>query len=161
VTGPHPADVLVPFIRNELDEAERRRVARHLEGCEECRTTAADFQAILERLAATPPPVPDPHWGRYRADLRARLEARRGAPWRRWMRPLPVAMAAAATTAVILTLTLGDRGVTNGDIKSLDEAAVAGRLDLLDKRAIVERLDLLEDLDVIHDLDQLVDTREG
>ena len=161
MTGPHPADALVPFIRNELDEAERRRIATHLEGCEECRTTAADFQAILERLAATTPPVPEPHWGRYRADLRARLEARRDAPWRRWLRPLPVAVAAAATTVVILTLTLGGRGLTNGDIKSLDEAAVAGRLDLLDKRGIVERLDLLEDLDVIHDLDHLVDTREG
>jgi anti-sigma factor RsiW len=161
VTSSHPADALVAFVRNELDEGARRRVVTHLEGCEECRTTAADFQAILERLATTPLPVPEPHWGRYRADLRARLEARRATPWRRWLRPLPVAVAAAATTAVILTLTLGDRGMMNGDIKSLDEAAVAGRLDLLDKRAIVERLDLLEDLDVIHDLDQLVGTREG
>ena len=161
MTGPHPGDALVGHLRNELDPAERERVAAHLEICEECRTASADFQAILERLAATTPPVPEPHWARYRAELRARLVARRRPSWRRWLRPVPVAVAAAATAAVALTLTLGDRGVTNGDIKSLDEAAVAGRLDLLDKRAIVERLDLLEDLDVIHDLDQLVDTREG
>jgi anti-sigma factor RsiW len=161
VTGPHPDDALVDYLRNELDEGERRRVATHLASCEACRTAVTDFQAILERLAATAPPVPEPHWGRYRAELRARLAARHQAPWRRWLRPLPVAVATAAMVVAVLTLTLGDRGATRGDIRSLDEAAVAGRLDLLDKRDIVERLDLLEDLDVIHDLDQLADTREG
>jgi anti-sigma factor RsiW len=160
VTGPHPDDALVGYVRNELDEAERRRIATHLERCEPCRAAVADFQVLLERLADTPLPVSDPHWGRYRAELRARLQKRLPAPWRRWVRPFPVAVAAAAMAVAILTLTL-EQPALNGDIKSLDEAAVAGRLDLLDNRAIVERLDLLEDLDVIHDLDQLVDTREG
>ncbi len=81
MTGPHPGDALVGYVRNELGEAERRRVAAHLEGCEACRGTVGDFQVILERLADTPLPVSDPHWGRYRAELRGRLQAR-PAPWR-------------------------------------------------------------------------------
>jgi anti-sigma factor RsiW len=160
VTGSHPEDALVGYVRDELGEAERRRVAAHLETCKACRGTVSDFQAILARLTDTPLPVSDPHWSRYRAELRARIDGRPRAPWRRWVRPLPVAAVSALAATVILTLALGER-TGNGDIKSLDEAAVAGRLDLLDHRAIVERLDLLEDLDVIHDLDQLVDTREG
>lgn len=158
--GPHPDDALAGYVRGELDSAERGRVATHLEGCETCRGVVADYQIILQRLADTPLPVPEPHWSRYRADLRARLATRRAGARRWWLRPLPVAVAAAAAAAVALTLSLGERPL-NGDIRSLDEAAVAGRLDLLEKRAIVERLDLLEDLDVINDLDQLVDTREG
>jgi anti-sigma factor RsiW len=160
VTGSHPGDTLVGYLRGELDAAERGRVTSHLERCEACRAAVADYQVILQRLADTPLPAPEPHWSRYRADLRVRLETRRAGTWRRWLRPLPVAVAAAAAAAVALTLTLGERPL-NGDIRSLDEAAVAGRLDLLEKRAIVERLDLLEDLDVINDLDRLVDTREG
>ena len=160
MTGSHPDDALVSYVRGELDTAERGRVATHLERCEACRAAVADYQIILQRLADTPLPVPEPHWSRFRADLHARLETRSAGPRRRWLRPLPIAVAAAAAAAVALTLTLGERPL-NGDIKSLDEAAVAGRLDLLEKRSIVERLDLLEDLDVINDLDRLVDTREG
>ena len=160
MTGRHPDNALVGYLRDELSEDERRRVATHLDDCEACRSAVGDFQVLLGRLRDTPLPVTDPLWARYRAELRARLEERRRpALWRRWLRPLPVAVAA-ATAVVVLALTLGDRTL-NGDIKSLDEAAVAGRLDLLDKQDIVERLDLLEDLDVIHDLDQLVGTREG
>lgn len=162
MTGPHPDVALVAYLRGELDATERSRVEAHLGGCTECRAAASDFQAILERLAATAPPAPEPHWGRYRAELRARVDARSRRGFTRWLRPLPVAMAAAATAALVLTLALGDRVTTpNGDLASLEEAALAGRLDLLDKRAIVERLDLLEDLEVIRDLDRLTGTREG
>jgi anti-sigma factor RsiW len=166
VTEPHPDTALVPYLRGELEADERRRVETHLAGCQACQAAASDFQAILERLAGKAPPAPEPHWGQYRAELRARLDApaRRGwsRRWSPWLRPIPVAMAAAATAAVVLTLTVGERGTSpNGDVASLEDAALAARLDMLDKRAIVERLDLLEDLEVIHDLDRLAGTREG
>lgn len=161
MTEPHPETALLPYLRGELEADERRRVETHLAGCQACQATANDFQVILDRLAATVPPAPEPHWGRYRAELRARLDA----PARRrssWLRPIPVAMAVAVTAAVVLTLTVGERGTSpNGDVASLEEAALAARLDMLDKRAIVERLDLFEDLEVIHDLDRLAGTREG
>lgn len=155
---PHPDVALVSYLRGELDAAGRRRVEAHLADCRECQEAASDFEAILERLAATTPPVPEPHWGRYRAEVRARLDARRR---RRWLQPMPVAMAAAATAAVVLTLTLGGRIGPNGDAVSFEDAALTPPLDLLDKRAIVERLDLLEDLEVIRNLDRLADAREG
>jgi anti-sigma factor RsiW len=177
VTEPHPETALLPYLRGELEADERRRVETHLAGCQACHATASDFQVILDRLAATVPPAPEPHWGQYRAELRARLDApaRRGwsrgvsserhgrsRGWSRWLRPIPVAMAAAVTAAVVLTLTVGERGTSpNGDVASLEEAALAAHLDMLDKRAIVERLDLLEDLEVIHDLDRLAGTRAG
>lgn len=162
MTGPHPDVALVAYLRGELDASGRQGVEAHLADCAECRAAASDFQAILERLAAGPAPAPEPHWARYRAELRARVNARGRRGFAPWLRPLPVAMAAAAIAAVALTLTLGDRAAgPNGDLASLEDAALAGRLDLLDKRAIVERLDLLEDLEVIHDLDRLTGTREG
>ena len=162
MTDSHPDLALVPYLRGELEAAERSRVEAHLAACAECRAAASDFQAILGRLALTAPPAPEPHWGRYRAELRARRDAAARRARRQWLRPLPVAMAAATAAAIVLTLTLGERASgPNGDLASLEDAALAGRLDLLDKRAIVERLDLLEDLDVIRNLDRLAGTREG
>jgi anti-sigma factor RsiW len=162
VNGPHADLALAPYLRGELDATERNQVEAHLADCEECRAAATEFQAILERLAATAPHAPEPHWGRYRAELRARLDARARRVRPRWLRPLPVAMAAAAAAAIVLTLTVGERASgPNGDLASLEDAALAGRLDILDKRAIVERLDLLEDLEVIENLDRLAGTREG
>jgi anti-sigma factor RsiW len=162
VTEPHVDTALVPYLRDELASDEREHVERHLAACAACRAAAADFQAILERLATTAPPVADPDWVRYRAELRARVGASRRTPRARWLRPLPVGLAAAAAAAIVLTLTLAQQGRgPNGDLASLDDAALATRLDLIDTRPVVERLDLLEDLDVIRDLDRLADTREG
>ena len=161
MTEPHVDTALVSYLRGELSADERQRVERHLEACESCRAAAEDFRVIRERLAATPPPVAEPHWGRYRAELRARLEAsgrRRRAGW--LLRPVPVAMAAAAVAAIVLTLTVGQHGGGPGDAV-VDDAVLATRLDMIDKRPIVERLDLLEDLDVIRDLDRLASPREG
>jgi len=167
VSEPHVETALVPYLRGELPAGERRQVEEHLADCASCRAAAEDFRLIRERLATTPPPVAEPHWGRYRAELRARLETvsrrRRGAGSPRralWLRPVPVAMAAAAMAAVVLTFTVAQRGGLNGDVTA-DDAVLATRLDMIDKRPIVERLDLLEDLDVIRDLDQLANPREG
>ena len=69
MTDSHPDLALVPYLRGELEAAERSRVEAHLAACAECRAAASDFQAILGRLALTAPPAPEPHWGRYRAEL--------------------------------------------------------------------------------------------
>jgi len=162
VTEAHVESALVPCLRGELAGDERQHVERHLAACASCRAAAADFQAILERLATAPPPVVEPDWVRYRAELRARLGTSGEKPRAWWLRPLPIGLAAAAAAAVILTLaaTREGRG-PNGDLAALDDDALAVGLDIIDNRAIVERLDLLEDLDVIRDLDRLADTREG
>src|SRR5204863_7679206 len=113
VNEPHVDTALVPYLRGELPADERARVERHLEACESCRGAADDFRLLRERLVATPPPVAEPHWGRYRAELRARLEPSRGRRRAAWLRPVPVAMAAAMLAAVVLTFTVAQRPGSN------------------------------------------------
>lgn len=161
----HPEAQLIAYLKGELAEADRRRVADHLVGCPECARALEEFKKILQDLAASVPRPPEIHWGAYRAELRAKLEARRR-PVRGWewlRRPLPVALGAAvAGVLLIFVLQSGtDRPAVPGDLAFLEETAVASRLDLLRQYSVLERLDLLEDLDVIQHLDQIAPTREG
>ncbi|HZF02941.1 MAG TPA: hypothetical protein VE932_01260 [Patescibacteria group bacterium] len=116
---------------------------------------------LLARAAAAAPPPPEPHWGDYRAQLRARLQARRsvGARLRGWWaRPAPIALTIGLAAALLLfTLHPVER---RPDLAALDEAVLGARLELLEHYRVVERLDLLEELDVIRQLDR-VPTREG
>jgi hypothetical protein len=116
---------------------------------------------LLARVAAAAPPPPEPRWAEYRAQLRARLEARHslGARLRRWWaRPAPIALSFGLATALLLfVLHPIDR---RPDFAALDEAVLGARLELLEHYRVVERLDLLEDFDVIRQLDH-VPSREG
>jgi predicted anti-sigma-YlaC factor YlaD len=159
----HPERELIPFLRGELDTAAREGVARHLEGCGACRAALDDAAGLLRDLARTVPAPPEIHWGRYRAEVRERLEARRTAraSWRRWLTwPVPVAASAALAAALLLVtlLPLGpgvQRGPQPLELGALEETAIGSRLDLLENFGVLERLDLLENLDVIHSLDRL------
>src|SRR5437867_12614249 len=112
---------------------------------------------MLARVAAAAPPPTEPRWGRYRAELRARLDARRalGARVRRWWaRPAPIALSAGLAAAVLLfVLQPVPRPPANGELASVEEAVIGARLGLLEHYRLVERLDLLEELDVIRQLD--------
>ena len=116
---------------------------------------------LLARAAAASPAAPEPRWGEYRAQLRARLEAHRslGARLSRWWgRPAPIALSFGLATALLLfALQPVDR---RPDLTALDEAVLGARLDLLEHYRVVERLDLLEELDVIRQLDH-VPSRES
>ena len=147
----HPEAEIVAYVREELPAADAARIAAHLEDCPPCRA-AAEARHILAALRATPPPVDG---ARYRAEVRARIEARTAGPgWARAWRPLPLALAAGlAAVALVTALQLApERG--NGELAML-EPVIGDRLPLLEEYRIVERLDLLEDLDVIRQLDQL------
>src|SRR5437667_9505525 len=52
------------------------------------------FRDVLDELARAVPTPPDVHWGRYRAELREKLEARRVRRRARWWRPVPLALSA-------------------------------------------------------------------
>jgi anti-sigma factor RsiW len=165
----HPETELIAYLRDELAPASRESVARHLDGCAECRDTLTAFRGLLEGVRRTASETPAVQWPRYRAELRARLEAdrgrRRGAWWRH---PLPVALSAGLAAALVVVAVLVPsawrderraRGPEN--VTGFEDVMVGSRLDLLRQYSVVERLDLLEDLDVIRQLDGLADLREG
>lgn len=158
----HPGTELVALVTGDLDATERARVTAHLEGCESCRRAAEDYRLLLDRLARTAPEPPALHWGRFQADLRGRLEARRTRSWLGpgWSRSLQGALSL-GLAILLLAVSIqsgGRRGPSDpgGPAGAAIDARVLGsRFDLLRQYTLVERLDLLENLDVIGRLDQL------
>lgn len=163
---PHPEAELIAYLRGELREDDRRRVADHVAACPECATAGEEFREILRTLETSRPEPPPIHWGAYRATLREKMAARRGRTrWRwRWLSwQVPVGLSAVAA-GVLLFLALQNglhRPALNGDLWSLEETIAARRLDLLRQYALFERLDLWDDLDVVRRLDQLSPGRRG
>jgi anti-sigma factor RsiW len=148
----HPATALVPYVKDELAPAERARVAAHVESCERCQVALADVRAVLGALASSPVPI-EPHWGRYRAELRARLaEQARGPRW--WQRPLPIALSAGLAVALLL-FTFRPMPVEKpaANLTQIEETALGARLDMLKHYDVVSRLDMLDALDEIRQLD--------
>lgn len=153
----HPESELIPYLRDELAPAARAHVQAHLETCAECRRALREGADVLSRLGGSLPSPPALDWGRYRADLRAQVEAASRPDRRWWRRPLPVALSAAVATALVLIAIEIDiqRVTPNGELPGFEEAAVGTRLGLLEQYGLMERLDLLEDIDVINQLDRL------
>jgi anti-sigma factor RsiW len=152
--GPHVETALVPYVRDELALGERARVETHLTTCGACREALVDVRSVLAALTPAPAPV-EPHWGRYRAELRARLDVLRGGtPW--WRRPASIVVTTGLAAAV-LVLTLQPAPVEHRapDLTPIDETTIGARLDMLEHYDVVQRLDLLEELDVIRQLDRL------
>ena len=162
----HPDSELAAYAAGELDSASRERVERHMVECDECRATIADFRSLLDELRATMPFAGPPDDAvaspRYRAEIRARLTARRPGGGRRgWLRPLPVAASLVAAAAVAIVIWVAAPQPLPGDLTAMEYDGLAARLPLIDEYRVVESLDLLEDFDVIRNLDRLDDTREG
>jgi anti-sigma factor RsiW len=157
----HEDTRIVPYLRNELSETEAQAVAAHLAGCVACRTTANDFRETLALLAESAPVAPAVHWGRYRAELREKVERRRLTGRTRWW-PVSVALSGAlAAVLIFLAVQDGPRDARTAELRAMEETVIGGKLELLRQYSLVERLDLLEDLDVIRHLDGLESTREG
>ena len=162
----HPETELIAYLKDELPADARETVARHLESCASCRETSTAFRTLLTDLARGVPTVPPMHWGRYRAELRSRMEARAERRWTWWRRPLPVALSAGLATALAVFALLApsawreERRVAE-NLNGFEEVVLGTRLDLLREYPVVEHLDLLENLDVIRQLDRLTTPREG
>jgi len=165
----HPETELIAYLKDELPPASREAVVRHVDGCAECRETLVAFRGLLEGLGRAAETVPPVHWARYRAEVRARLEAsaaRKRAPW--WRHPLPVAVSAGLAAAFLVLVFVAPsawreerHARTPEGLNGFEEVVLGTRLDLLRQYPVVERLDLLEDLDVIRQLDGLAGRREG
>jgi len=156
----HPDVELSAYAAGALADDERARVERHLADCATCRAAVTDFRVLLDRLTATAPEPPEIAWARYRAELRARREARTPPSWRtRWLAPLPIAAstAVAAASAILIWVAVSAR--PSMDLAAMEAEGLAARYELIDNYRVVEQLDLLEDLDVIRNLDRLAPTR--
>lgn len=151
-TSLHPETALVPYVKGELAPAERARVATHLEACDRCRVALADVRAVLGALSPLPAP-PEPHWGHYRAELRARLPGR-ARPERWWQRPMPIALTAGLAAALLLfTLRPAPVEKPATSLTPLEETTLGARLDMLEHYDVVSRLDMLDAMDEIRQLD--------
>ncbi|HXH83420.1 MAG TPA: hypothetical protein VNN07_10880, partial [Candidatus Tectomicrobia bacterium] len=102
--------------------------------------------------------VPEPHWGRFRAELRARIDARTRRP--RWLAPLP--LAASAALAVVLGALAVELAPSRPapDLVVVEEVAVGSDLDLVRRYPVLDHLELLENFEVIDQLDVLA-SRDG
>jgi anti-sigma factor RsiW len=164
----HPETELIAYLKDELPPRSHETVARHLEGCADCRSTLADFRTLLAGVARLSPGQ-QVTWQRYRAELRQRLESEAGRRrWSWWRRPFPLAVSAGLAVAVLALVVLApsawrnERRVRTVDgLNGFEEAVLGTRLDMLRQYPVVERLDLLEDLDVIRQLDGLEERRES
>jgi hypothetical protein len=119
-----------------------------------------DIIAELRRSTPEPPPV---HWGAYRAELREKLERRRGRAGVGWtwrVRPIQVAIAA-GFVAVLVYIGLPGYSPLPNDPVLMENAVLATRLDMIDHLEVVQKLDVLEDFDVIKNLDSLPARGEG
>jgi hypothetical protein len=120
----------------------------------------------LDDLARSAPPPPAVHWGRYRAEIRERIERRtprRAEAWRWWLRPVPTTLAAALIGVLVMVAVRGGshRVTVKPDAVAFEEIMLGPRLGLLERYEVLERLDLLEDLDVIQHLDGLSTASES
>jgi len=148
----HPDTELTAYVTDALPPAGRARVAAHLDACADCRRAVEEGRAVLADLATGVPAPPAIDWGRYRAELRARVQARPRRAW--WARPMPAVLAAGVATAVLILAIHGlDR--RPGELAAVEETMLGARLPLLQQYRVVERLDLLEDLEAIRHLDRL------
>jgi anti-sigma factor RsiW len=148
----HPDTELTAFVADALGAAERARVAAHLESCADCRQAVEESRAALAGLASGRPVPPPIDWGRYGAELRARVHS--GRRWSWWARPMPAVLAVGAATAVLLFVLNGlERRPV--ELAAVEETMLGARLPLLQQYRVVERLDLLEDLEAIRHLDRL------
>jgi anti-sigma factor RsiW len=156
----HPTTELIAYVTQGLSPEERTGIEAHLAGCADCRRERDEFAAVLADLRGSLPTAPEPHWGRWQAELRARLEPR-PARWR-WLRPVPMALSAALAAGLVAVVWLGyERQAPRPELAAIEEVAVGGRLELVHDYPVLERLDLLEDLELIHDLDRLAARGEG
>jgi hypothetical protein len=114
--------VLVAYLYDECDAAERVRVERHLDSCDACATELAELGSARQHLAVWAPP--EPALGFRIAPERPAAVAPAHVAW--WRQPLPAWGQAVAAVALFgLGMAAGNRGVNVGSRASTDTVRAA------------------------------------
>ena len=122
-----------------------------------------EFRDVIAELRRSAPEAPPVHWGAYRAELKDKLERRRGRAWATWtwgLRPVQAVLAAGFVAVLVYIGLPGDSSMPS-DPALMENAVLASRLDMIDQLEVVQKLDVLEDFDVIRNLDRLPVRGEG
>jgi len=155
----HPLTALMPYLREELETAERVRVARHLAQCRECRDLMYALAAVSADLVRRIEQMPGPHSTAYQTQLSRKLAARLAPVTQRsWPANLKWGLlGAASVAAIVLLLVLGIQRPSMPSVEDLatDNGIADVGLGLLRDYQVVTHLDLLENYDVIMHLNEL------
>jgi anti-sigma-K factor RskA len=118
--------LLDDFVDGALPEQEMRAVARHLEGCAECRTSDARMRALLARVGTLPRSIEPAHdlWSDVAERITAGTVVEKEATGRRWRWHL-LAAAAVLIAAVSLVTALLVRSGRESRVASLPERPTA------------------------------------
>ncbi len=101
----HPDELLPWYVNATLDEADRKRVARHLEQCARCRAEIAFLSRLREQIRESSRDVPPPGelgLRRLMREVEGLEAARKARPRRAWH--VPVLAAAASVVLVVAVL---------------------------------------------------------
>jgi anti-sigma factor RsiW len=118
--------LLDDFVDGTLPEQEMRAVARHLEGCPECRTSDAQIRAVLASAGALPRSIEPAHdlWANIAQRIAAGKVVERDVTGRHW-RWYVLAAAAVLITAVSLVTVLLVRSGRESRVASVPERPTA------------------------------------
>ena len=153
----HPTRALIAELTGELGPGERELVQAHLARCPECGREREALTGLLGGLRAAAAAAPEIQWSQWRAELRARLEAR---PRRRWAGPVPLVLSAGLAGLLVMAVWFGDQHeAPPPDVAAIEHVRPDEQLS--SQHPLLEDLELLENLELIGHLDRLSPPPEG
>ena len=144
---------LVLYYYGESGEDERKKVKKHLEGCNSCQQFLTDLGRLLP-LTIKPDEPPQLFWESYSKEMQRRLASaqQRGRWWSELaslFRPWPVpALATALVLILALTLTFGKRVWRAQDLPP-EEEGVMEILPMAENFEFFKAMELLDSLDLL------------
>jgi len=133
---------LALYYYGELDEAEKGRIADHLQGCERCSAAWVQLKEKLDGLHCEPPEMSEQYWQEYRRGVRRKIGKVSRRPFFS-SRPL---LQGAVTVMVLLAVATAGFHFYRGRQE---------RIMILQNYELISELDLLEDFDLLQSLEEV------
>jgi anti-sigma factor RsiW len=134
-------DILL-YYYGEMDEAERKRLQRHLHGCERCGSRLSELREALDRLPAELQ-VPGVNLDDFRVRVREKLERRQK---RRGVLPLNLSPVQAVVALLFVIVT------AIGGMKLYHDRQE--QRFIMENYELIVNMELLEDIEIIEHLEE-------